>query len=151
MRPSLLLPFLAAALLAVPPAAGYPISAVPLWDLTTTATTIVVAKVRAVEMAPEQDGRHDSHIARLDVIETWKGDDVPSLDVPFPGNLICPAPPMYAEGDVAVAFLEPEEDGLLHRRPLLRHSLRPRRDLDDLSESVRSALAIQATESSIKK
>lgn len=87
---------LAAALFLVPPAGAYPIPPATLWELSHRSERIVYAEVV----------RHPSDdVARLRVLETWRGSPTKELDVHYEPGLVCPAPPVYADGKRVVAFL----------------------------------------------
>lgn len=106
-----------AVLLMVPAAGAYPISPVPLFDLVNSSELVVMAEVveireeeRLTEPTPEYSNALLAHldqdaVARLRVVETWKGEPMAAVDVLFPRSLICPAPPRYVEGKVVIAFL----------------------------------------------
>src|SRR5262245_38473549 len=81
---------------------AYPISPVTLWELVEQADLIVVARVVSVwelEVDEEKPSWYSS-MAHLAVVETWKGERVTDLAVHYPGNLLCPAPPVYAMGEL---------------------------------------------------
>jgi hypothetical protein len=106
--PRRVLAVLAPVLFAAPLADAYPIAPVTLWQLTEQAELVVLARVVAVE-SPQQD--HDerdfeSDIARLQVLEVWKGSTGGDVAVSFARGLICPAPPRYVPGETVLAFLE---------------------------------------------
>lgn len=102
-------------------AGAYPISPVPLWSLTEGSETIVFAEVvRVVHEKwpePEEEGVYDEtfdwnrSVASLRILETWKGSADGEIEVRFPGDLTCPAPPRYVEGEDVVAFLSLTEKG----------------------------------------
>jgi hypothetical protein len=98
---------------ASPPVHAYPISPVPLWDLVEQADLIVVAVVEEVVLAPpmqpEAEPRWDADVARLSVLEVWKGDAPEVVEVGFTAALICPAPPRYEVGRTVTAFLHRAE------------------------------------------
>jgi hypothetical protein len=132
------------------PAGAYPIPPVPLWDLTAKAELIVIAKVIEVVELPPPDyakGEFDSHLARLEVLETLKGEDVAYLKIAYPAQLICPAPPDYRQGEKVVAFLERGEDHQLRTVSLSYGTLYARGEdqLEDLVETTRKALALHAS------
>src|SRR5437867_8999797 len=84
--------------LASPTANGYPMSPVPLWELVERSQTIVLADVVEVREGKAHDQDEppwNSAIAQLKVRQTWKGEHVDQIEVPFPANLVCPAPPRY--------------------------------------------------------
>ncbi|MEW5737739.1 MAG: hypothetical protein AB1938_02375 [Myxococcota bacterium] len=104
--------WIAATLLA--PLAGwaYPIAPQTLWDLTQQAELVVLAHVEAVEQWESVDGdRNSSHVARLRILETWKGLAAKGVAVRFNPNVICPAPASYVEGRRVVAFLSRDGKG----------------------------------------
>lgn len=102
-------------------AGAYPISPVPLWSLTEGSETIVFAEVVRVvhEKWPEPDEEGVSgetfdwnrSVASLRILETWKGSADGEIEVRFPGDLVCPAPPRYVEDEDVVAFLSLTEKG----------------------------------------
>jgi hypothetical protein len=138
-----LLPLLA------PPAAAYPVKPAPLWDLAARAELIVVAKVIEVVDLPDPDyTQRDwvSQLARLEVRETLKGEDVAYLKISYAGNLACPAPPDYRPGETVVAFLKEDEHHQLRTVALSYGTLygRGESQLEDLMEMTRKAMALQA-------
>ena len=58
---------------------------------------IVVARVDAVESLPDSEERDafEGDVARLHVLEVWKGSIDSEVSVTFGKNVICPAPPRY--------------------------------------------------------
>jgi len=76
-------------------AVAYPISPATLWQLVEEAHLIVVAHVDDVS----------ENVARLRVLETWKGASAAVVEVEFM-VFICPAPARYERGEVVLAFLE---------------------------------------------
>ena len=147
--PLLPLPFLAvASFLAAPPAAAYPIPPVPLWDLVRDADLIVVAKVvEIVEAPPRGDGEpyeFDPDLARLRVLETWKGPRRGAVEVKFSLGLICPAPPQFVAGETVTAFLERHAEGGWHVGALSYGTLYfPPERLDEVRALVARALVLQ--------
>lgn len=141
------------------PARGYPIPPQPLWKLVDGATVIVLAEVTAVEEPQvrepsdeEEEAADDEewelpapHRATLRVIEAWKGEASGELVVPYPGFLMCPAPPRYEKGRRVLAFLAPDDGGQLQTVGLSYGTLYPNDDaLDDFRAMVRSAIRLQA-------
>jgi hypothetical protein len=93
--------------LTAPVAHAYPIPPVTLWELTEEADVVILARVIAVESLPRRDLREwENDIARLQVLEVWKGSIGDDVAVMFPGDLMCPAPPRYVPGETVLAFLE---------------------------------------------
>lgn len=92
-------------LVAASPLAAFPIPPRTLWSLAEEADLIVVAKVISVSRPETPTGDFDSDLARLQVLETWKGRARATLDVPFTSAMICPAPPRYVPGETVLAFL----------------------------------------------
>jgi hypothetical protein len=91
-------------------AVAYPIPAQTVWGLTRSAELIVIATVEEVKVPPDVEepsgeafGR--PHVASLRVTEVLKGAVEPVLEVDYPGNLLCPAPPRFVVGETVVAFL----------------------------------------------
>lgn len=105
--PRRLLAVLGPVLFAAPLAHAYPISPVTLWELTEQAELVVLARVVAIE-SPQDRGERDfeSDIARLEVLEVWKGSTGGDVAVTFSRGMICPAPPRYLPGETVLAFLE---------------------------------------------
>ncbi|MBL8919159.1 MAG: hypothetical protein JNJ54_09890 [Myxococcaceae bacterium] len=103
---------LAAVFLVAPPAFAFPIPPQTLWELTRDAEAIVVAHVDAVKALPraDKDTWGPSHLATLSVNEALKGAVKGVVEVPFHGNMLCPAPPDYREGETVVAFLSRDKD-----------------------------------------
>ena len=97
-----------AVLLAAPSVGAYPIPPVTLWQLTAEADLIVVARVDAVESLPDSEERDafEGDVARLHVLEVWRGSIDSEVSVTFGKNVICPAPPRYIPGETVLAFLE---------------------------------------------
>ena len=133
MRWHLLL--LTTALLLVPTAAtAYPISAATLWTMTRDAPLIVLARVERLHAgaaAPETfataryllescGGREGSGLARLHVLEVWKGETGPEIDVETDAGMICPAPPRFVPGRTVLAFLTAGSRGVF-RVPYLSY------------------------------
>lgn len=87
----------------------YPIDPVPLRELCERSDLIVVARVDG--LAPLATDDWNSKEASLTVLETLKG-AAPSgvVRVPFPADMICPAPPVYRVGDTTLVFLAREKD-----------------------------------------
>lgn len=102
--------------------AAYPISPVTLWSLTEQADVIVVAKVTWVgeDEPPAQTFGDVAHVqqpgaekriawfgggvARLQVLETWKGNPGEWLEVVTDAEMTCPAPGRFVEGETMVGF-----------------------------------------------
>jgi hypothetical protein len=98
---------LAGLLLAPAIALAYPIPPVTLWELAEQADLIVVARVATVEEAHQEEAEpFDRDVARLQVLEVWKGSAGADVSVTFTRGLICPAPPRYVPGETVLAFLE---------------------------------------------
>jgi hypothetical protein len=105
------------------PAHSYPISPVPLWELTEEADLIVLGDVTGVEewSDEEESSMRDADsssrrssaeaIAHLTVREVWKGEAGAQVEVGFNPNTICPAPARYVPGKLVAAFLSRGEDG----------------------------------------
>ena len=103
---------LAVVALAPPFADAYPISPVTLWELVERSEIIVLAEVKSVSSLETKTTDWNSAVAKLQVLETWKGRATGTLEVPYPANLICPAPPVYDPGHQVIAFLV-REKGML--------------------------------------
>jgi hypothetical protein len=95
-------------LLAPSTAAAYPIQPVTLWSLVERADLVVLAQTQSIERL--RVDRRDLYrwVARLEVLETWKGSAPEEVRVAFP-TFICPAPPRYVEGELVLAFLRTSE------------------------------------------
>lgn len=98
--------------LSAPGVQGYPISPVPLWELVEGSETIVYAEILKITEKPAcksdpeaEECFFESAVATLRILETWKGPAAGEIQVPFPANLMCPAPPRYIKGEEVVAFL----------------------------------------------
>jgi hypothetical protein len=133
-------------------AQGYPISPVPLWSLVERSETIVFAEVTDVSgrrlrqlLKFMDDDELPMAVASLRVLETWKGPASGEIEVEFPANLLCPAPPRYFEDEDVVAFLY-REKGRWQTVGLSYGTLYPegREELEDLRVMVRRAVALQA-------
>jgi hypothetical protein len=61
--------------------------------------------------ANEGEARDGRTIAKLQVLETWKGQAVSEVTVRYRGTLICPAPPHFEEGQTVLTFLSNEKGG----------------------------------------
>lgn len=130
-------------LIAPATALAYPISPKPLWPLTAEANLIVVAEVTAMEPLPYDEERWVSAIAHLLVLETLKGPQRTTVEVPFAKNMICPAPARYAEGETVVAFLARDQNEW-RTVSLSYGTLYPQDDeLEDMGAMVRAAVDIQ--------
>jgi len=86
----------------------YPIAPRTLWDLAAEAERVVLARVAEVSHRSGEDD-FASSVARLHVLETWKGAATPSVAVAFMEGFVCPAPDRYVEGETVLAFLESGE------------------------------------------
>lgn len=85
---------------------AYPIAPRSLWDLAFESERVVVARVEGVSHRVAGDDHFETSVARLRVLETWKGTSMPAVEVTFTEGLICPAPDRYIEGETVLAFLE---------------------------------------------
>jgi hypothetical protein len=155
-RPILHVLFGALACLALPRAAGaYPISPVPLWELTEESELIVLGEVTEVRESMDagertlRDAPSSSRldgpgsVARITVRETWKGEAEPQVEVSFDPHYICPAPPRYVTGKVVAAFLSREDDRWF-TVGLSYGTLYPTADeVTDLRDRVREAIGLQ--------
>ena len=138
---------LLATLVAHPPVLAYPISPVTLWDLVERSELIVLADVERVAPLPAlPDGGRawNSSVARLRLVETWKGRADAVVEVDYPANMICPAPPVYDPGHRVLAFLAPEE-GRWDTVGLSYGTRYPEgaADVDALRAAVQEALVLQ--------
>jgi hypothetical protein len=106
-----LLVLLAAAVLAPRSTDAYPIPPVALWELVERSQLIVLAEVEKVSPMERAGDDWNSAVARLRVIETWKGQRLETVEVPYPANMICPAPPVFDPGHRVIAFLVKGKDG----------------------------------------
>jgi hypothetical protein len=99
---------------ASPRAFAYPIAPVTLWELVEKADTIVLAVTERQDTRTsnklDDDGWNNS-VAKLSVTEAWKGHPGARIEVPYPGGMICPAPPRYEVGLPVIAFLEHDKRG----------------------------------------
>jgi hypothetical protein len=101
------------------PAHAFPIPPESLWTLTRRARLVVLAEVTSIGTAPRlpREGSEDTgflpfpqeELARLRVLEVWKGPKLDEVAVRFSPDVICPAPPSYTEGARVIAFLVEEE------------------------------------------
>lgn len=94
-------------------AEAYPISPLTLWELVQQSDLIVLARTdevtRPATEAPAEGERTPvlrPHVARLGVVEVWKGAAPAEIRVEFWGDFICPAPARYEEGAMVLAFLQ---------------------------------------------
>jgi hypothetical protein len=93
---------------------AYPIPPQTLRMLTNDSELIVVARVEDVTHLEKGYDKYDWYtaMARLEVISVVKGVARNRyLNVPYPADLACPAPPHYEVGDTVLAFLAPGESG----------------------------------------
>lgn len=93
-------------------AGAFPISPLTLWELIQRSELIVLARTDEVtrpEVEAPADGEEvpglRAHVARLGVVEVWKGAAPAEIHVEFYGDFICPAPAHYEEGAMVLAFL----------------------------------------------
>ncbi|OJH35794.1 hypothetical protein [Cystobacter ferrugineus] len=117
MRPaSLLLALVSSCLVSLSPAHAFPIAPETLWGLARSAELVVLAEVTSREPAPEPKREQTSdglasgvslpeEIARLRVLEVWKGPKLDEVAVRFEAEVLCPAPPSYTPGQRVIAFL----------------------------------------------
>ena len=129
------------------PALAYPISPVTLWDLVERSELVVLAEVTAVRPVshlPDAGWVWNSSVATLKVVETWKGSGQSELEVDFPANMICPAPPVYDVGHRVLAFLA-REDGRWQTVALSYGTRYPEdaAEVDAYRSAVVEALALQ--------
>lgn len=105
-------------LVSLAPAHAYPLQPQTLWGLTRRARLVVLAEVTAigtaprVKQAPGEDMGTPSFpeaLARLRVLEVWKGPKLDQVEVRFQDGVLCPSPPAYARGQRVIAFLVEEE------------------------------------------
>lgn len=138
----LLLLFLSIPPFATPrPAAGYPIPPLTLWSQVEKSDLVVVAEVVSVKYRSGEDW--PDSIAYLRVIETWKGTSAKRLEVDFPANLICPAPPRYLKHKEVLAFLTKKRNRW-QTSGLSYGTLYPGKGLGDYREMVRRAVDLQS-------
>lgn len=122
-----------------------PIPPKPLWSLTEEAELIVVARVVSTREAPSPHDEDwwDTAVASLRVVESLKGSSATNLEVFYPGSLVCPTPPRYAESETVVAFLERKE-GRWRTVSLSYGTLYPQdEELDDVVSMIVAAVALQ--------
>lgn len=138
--------------LAATPVRAYPIPPHPLWRLVEDAELIVVAEVLEIRKVPVRNraagSTAETAVAVLRVLESWKGNENGTLEVPYLSELLCPAPPDYREGEDVLAFLKwgkvgPDQEGW-STVGLSWGTLYPdRAELADFREMVRRAVAVQ--------
>jgi hypothetical protein len=137
-------------LLGVLPCVAYPIPPVPLWELLQKSDLVLLAKVVEVDpIAEQEDGtrRWDSAIARLQVVEVWKGEPTDRVEVPYPANLLCPAPPRYEKGETVLAFLARSEEGTWATVGLSYGTLYPQtEEVEDYRAAIRDASVLMKGE-----
>lgn len=135
--PALLLPAAASA--------ARPTEPPTLWDFAREAELIVYADIRSVQPLPEpEESTGNDAIARLIVLEAWKGEDPAIVDVPHRTWTGCSTPPRYVEGRFVVAFLG-RNGAAWTTLKLAYDTLFPRaEDLSALRASVREAARLQA-------
>jgi len=111
--------------------------------VTEEAELIVIAEVQGIEALEPNEDDWNSSLAHLKVIETLKGPELSEVKVPYAANLICPAPPRYAEGETVVAFLAKGEHSW-HTVSLSYGTLYPRGDeMEDMGAMVLAAVELQ--------
>ncbi|MEM9291668.1 MAG: hypothetical protein AAGD01_08305 [Acidobacteriota bacterium] len=119
------------------------ISPVPLWKLTSEAELIVVAEVSAIEELPRTERSSNSASAQLSILETLKGPELVTVEVPYAARVICPQPPRYAEGETVVAFLA-QHRGAWRTVGISHGALYPQgSELDDIKVMIEAALPLQ--------
>jgi len=130
----------------VPVARPSPLQPLTLWELVERSDLIVLADVEGVDRLALGAGAGDwnSAQARLRVAERWKGDGPAELTVPFPGNLACPAPPVFTPGRRVLAFFA-REQGALANVGLASGTRYPRTPeaVNAYRTAVREAIALQ--------
>ena len=158
IRPIMFVLFGALACLLMPhPARSYPISPVPLWELTEEADLIVLGDVTVVEERFEESANSGDDntstirahfpeaMARIMVREVWKGEAGAEVEVAFDPNYICPAPARYVPEKLVAAFLSRGEDEW-YTVGLSYGTLYPGAgEIGDLRDRVQEAIALQKT------
>lgn len=138
--------------LASAPARAFPIQPQPLWKLVEKSDLVVVAEVLEVRRIPVRnaagEGGGATAVAVLRILETWKGNENGTLEVPYLADLLCPAPPVYREGEDVLAFLEwtrvgPGQEGWSTVGLSWGTLYLDRAELADYREMVRRAVAVQ--------
>jgi hypothetical protein len=128
-------------------AVGYPITPEPLWSLTSEADLILLAEVTEIDALSGEEDDWGTALARLKVLETWKGARLARVEVAYPAGLVCPAPPQYLQGEKVVAFLSRYEKQW-HTVALSYGTLYPQGpELEDLRTMVGRAVSIQRSTS----
>ncbi len=108
-------------LLVAPLAQASPIPPVALWQLAQEAELIVVARVAAVELDVYGDSDVAPDVARLEVLEVWKGSPSGEIPVTFRKSAVCPAPARYVPGETVLTFLARGETLAARLRASPRH------------------------------
>lgn len=137
--------------LSAAPAYAYPISPVTLWSLVERADTVVVGVVTRVEHqlsapSPKVPLPLTYDRAHIEAHNTLKGEHRPQLQVRYFGNMACPAPPRYLEGELVLAFLARTGHGPELRTVGLSYgSLYPHFDeLEAWEQVIREAVRVQS-------
>jgi hypothetical protein len=81
----------------------------PLWNRVGASEAIVLARVTEVASDCSEMPEGTDRVARLEVVEVWKGSPPARLEVPFNDYLAWPPAPDYRAGDLVVAFLRWQE------------------------------------------
>ncbi|HZJ53654.1 MAG TPA: hypothetical protein VFD38_05900 [Myxococcaceae bacterium] len=126
---------------------AYPIAPVTLWELIERSPLIVLAEVERVSQHEPTEDDWNSSVAHLRVLETWKGRVLERVEVPYPANMICPAPPVYDPGHRVIAFLT-RENGPFSTVGLSYGTRYPETRDDEVAyrDAVRGALSIMSAQ-----
>ena len=127
----------------LPAGSGWGARNEPLWHRVGASEAIVLARV--MEVAPDSSGMPEGtdRVARLDVIEVWKGSPPLRLEVPFNDYRPWPPAPAYRSGEVVVAFLR-RDGGVWTTVGMVDGTVQPTgRQLADLRARVRRVVLMQ--------
>jgi hypothetical protein len=131
----------------VPAAHAYPIAPHTLWQLVLESELVLLGQVEhPMPLESKDDDHWRSAIARVRPLEVWKGEPTGAvIEIPYPANMICPAPPVYEEGATVLAFLQKDEDGTWTTSGLSYGTLYPRaEDVPVFRDLILEAASLQS-------
>jgi hypothetical protein len=127
----------------LPAGSGWSARAEPLWNRVGASEAIVLARV--AEVLSDSSGMPEGtdRVARLEVVEVWKGAPPTRLEVPFNDYLPWPPAPHYSPGELIVAFLR-RDHGIWTTVGMVDGTVHPRHgQLADLRARVRRVVLMQ--------
>lgn len=93
----------------LPSGSGWSARSEPLWDRVAASEAIVLARVTRIKPDCSEMPDGTDRVARLEVVEIWKGSPPLRLEVPFNVYLAWPPAPRYRVGELVVAFLRHDQ------------------------------------------